>query len=259
MPVMRAFNQRVTDDGRRVVDLMDSTGAVIRGAPTLSGVALPLTVPLEAEVALEDYSYLPYVLVLTDPGMPKPVVVGVMDNGQVLFSAGDGAPEHTGGMDNPGDADDPLDQTRLEDAMIATPGATMALRYTGEMVLAGTQLSVQVPRGGSVRMSEGGDTSERVPLAGALLAYIRELRAAVVTLHEAVRDIQAEIRLARPLTPARGDALVSVAGVVSGTLGPALLHPGPYPATATIPDFDEETLTAAILRISSRSEDSDNV
>lgn len=250
---MRALNQRVTPEGRRVVDLVDDDGTTIIGAPTLSGAALPLTVPLESESAPGTYQYYPEVLVGIRPGQAKPVVLGVMDNGRVLFKAREEAEEYTGGASDPEDVDDDVQWTYLEDAMVASPKAALALRHTGEATLEATRVNVQIPEGGVVRVSEGGNTSGRYPLAGPLLAYIRELRGSVVELRQAVLDLQAALQRPR-LANENGGALTSPAGAVTGTVGAPLGSPV-YSGEPT-PDFDEPTLTSAILRVSTRVEES---
>jgi hypothetical protein len=253
--VMRAFNQRTTPDGRRVVDLLSASGEVIRSAPVQCALGLPLNVPLEGEVDISQYSYMPAVVVVAGASRQKPIVIGVLESPKLMYAAGNAEEAASNsGLDDDRDVDDMLDSVYLEETVIPGPKGSIAFRQSGKTVLSGETVSVQLPAGGYVRVSEDGDTTGRLPLVDPLSAYLQTLVDKINTLQRAVDALQAALVVV-PIDPATSP--LAIPGI----------PPTPFPLTGSIsilrsPVFfdtpaqgiDEAAVSAATLRISNRTE-----
>lgn len=254
--VARACNQRVTGSGRRVVDLIMSDGTARRAVPVMSGVAFPIQVPLESEVSTADYVYYPRVLVVYDEMASTPIVVGAMDNPKVVYRRELGTDAGTSGAEDPRDRDDDLTETLLEEARLDGAHASLVLRNDGAAVLQADVVSVQLPRGSYMRISEAGDTSERTMLSGPLNAKLTELTDKINELHEAVLALQSALQLVTvtPLTSLLGVQVAPPPALPSPVTGTFSIIQTPVYTGLPLPPVDEQALTAAALHISARSE-----
>lgn len=249
--IARAFNQRVTPDGRRVVDVVMQNGTTVRGVAVMSGVALPLQVPLESEVPLTDYSYYPRVLVVYDGYTRKPVVVGAMDSRKVVYQPGGDDDTPTSGATDPDDVDDDTGVTFLEEARLDVANAEVVLRNTGKAVIRAGMVSLQVPPGGYLRISEAGDTAERTVLAGPVLAKMQQMVDTINELRQAVLDLQNALLLVTVAPPANSTLTTPTGGQVTGTLN---IITSPVYTGLPEEDVDDLALTAAAIHMSARSE-----
>lgn len=196
--IMYAFNQRVSSDGRRRVDLIDRFGHVVRNAYIMSGAGLPLNVPLEQETDPQDYTNYPQVVVGFMQGDPLPVVLGALDTPGVSYTRDtetetDYDPDAFMGpkLTNKADADSETNFRSMEEVVLAAPnGGRLILKRNGHAVIAGVGVSVQIPEGSYVRISAGGDTEGRVPLVDPLVEVINDMA-------EKINDLQDEVRSLR--------------------------------------------------------------
>lgn len=263
--LMYAFNQHVTADGRKRVDLVDRYGTIFRSAYVMSGAGMPLNVPLEKEVPFTRYKEYPLVVAGFMQGEPKPVVLGSLDNAGIAYST---ATDTTTNYDDKAteprltddaDADLPTDVALMEEVALASPrGGRLLLKHNGRVVLAGLGISIQVPQGSYLRISAGGDTGGRIPLVDPLVDILKDMS-------DKINDLQDEVRSLRLTLTSGFTALIS--GVtVSPADGSLLTAPG---AVLTLPiavpqigvsssiplqPIDPQTVASATLRVSSATE-----
>jgi hypothetical protein len=277
---MYAFNQKVTADGRRRVDLVDRFGNITRSAYVMSGAGLPLNVPPANETNPKDYTSYPQVVVGMMEGDALPVVLGALDTPEVSYTP---VSETNTGYDakgflgpklsNDADADSELNFRGMEEAVIAAPnGGRFILKRNGHAVIAGVGVSVQIPEGSYMRISAGGDSEGRVPLVDPLVAVMNDIIDTVNELQQEVTALRAtlssgvsithpEITLLPITVPPKPDP-VYVLAMVTPPVDPtnvvflnevALLDVGTSSSEPLIP-LDSLTIASATLRVSSATE-----
>ena len=263
--MMYAFNQHVTADGRKRVDLVDRYGTIFRSAYVMSGAGMPLNVPLEKEIPFTRYKEYPLVVVGFMQGEPKPVVLGALDNAGVSYSTAtdtttnydDKAAEPR--LSDDADADLPTDVALMEEVALASPrGGRLLLKHNGRVVLAGLGISLQIPQGSYVRISSGGDTGGRIPLVDPLVEILEEMA-------DKINDLQDEVRSLR-LTLMQGSMALISGVTVSPVDGGLTASPGAVlPLVISVPQvgsstsiplqpIDPQTVASATLRVSSATE-----
>ncbi len=200
--IMYAFNQRVSSDGRKRVDLTDRYGAIVRNAYVMSGIGMPLNVPLESEVPVENYTDYPAVVVGFMRGEASAVVLGALDNHHVSYTSEtntasgytlseDGVTED----DQEANEDVAEDVISMEECVLAAPrGARVILKHNGQTVVAGQGVSVQMPEGMFMRVSSGGETMGRIPLVAPLLDVFDTFMDHINALQDEVRALRTELR-----------------------------------------------------------------
>jgi hypothetical protein len=199
---MYAFNQRVSADGRKRVDLTDRYGTVVRNAYVMSGIGLPLNVPLESEIPVENYAQYPPVVVGFMRGEPSAVVLGALDNQHVSYtsetniSSGYETLEDGFVQDSPEANEDVVeDVISMEECVLAAPrGARVILKHNGQAVIAGQGVSVQIPEGTFMRVSAGGETMGRIPLVAPLMQVFDTFMDHINALQDEVRALRTELR-----------------------------------------------------------------
>lgn len=248
--VARAYNQRVTSAGRRVVDLVMRDGSVVHGAVVMTGVSLPVHVPFKNDTPLSAYQYYPRVLAVSDHFTRAFVVVGLIDNPNVVYDA---APPDvvTSGTTDGRDVDDDVTYTLLEEARIDAGGSAFIMRQTGAAVLKADIVSVQLPAGSYLRVSEEGDSAERTVLAGPVLAKMQHMVDTINELRQAVLDLQQALLLVTVAPPANSTLTTQTGGQVTGTLN---IISTPVYTGLPEDDVDDLSLTAAAIHMSARSE-----
>jgi len=239
--IMRAFNQRTTPNGRRTMDLIDNKGSVWTSVNVMSGVALPLNVPVAGEVPFGKYDYLPAVVVGYSDGDGRPIVLGGYENKDVVFAPYRGQAQTEN--DRPVDEDDMLEETFLEEVRVPGPRSTLAMRQGGRVVVAGTSVHVQVPTNGFLRVSQGGDSQGRVALADPLVAYINDLAGQVNYLKARVEELQSILAMV-PIPP--GTLTAGLTPVV----GALPIRSGPIDGGKTMRQLDGDTVASLSLRVS---------
>jgi hypothetical protein len=275
--MMYAFNQHVTADGRKRVDLVDRYGTIFRSAYVMSGAGMPLNVPLEKEVPFTRYKEYPLVVAGFMQGEPKPVVLGALDNAGVAYST---ATDTTTNYDDTAaeprltddaDADLPTDVALMEEVALASPrGGRLLLKHNGRVVLAGLGISLQIPQGSYVRISSGGDTGGRIPLVDPLVEILEEMADKINDLQDEVRSLRLQLTTGTltllqnlapipvtPAVPAPPGALPTVAlCVVPGGVYPQQTSFPLVEASTSIPlqPIDPQTVASATLRVSSATE-----
>lgn len=273
--LMYAFNQRVSADGRRRVDLADRYGRTIRNAYVMSGAGLPLNVPLEQETTVTDYTKYPQVVVGFMQGDPLPVVLGALDNISVTYARETNTDTYydTESVQGPklkAEADEDIDANvaSMEEVVLAAPqGGRLMLKRNGHAMLAGVGVSVQMPEGSYMRVSAGGDTSGRVPLAKPLTDLLNEMSFKINDLQQEIASLRAQLMgptslnlvnvgvapvQTSPPSPVPVQALVLLPAAVTpiqGQLTDVGLSEG-----NTLPGVDVLTISSATLRISSVTE-----
>lgn len=262
--IMYAFNQKVTADGRRRVDLIDRYGHIIRDAYIMSGAGFPLNVPLQQETAPQDYTNFPRVVVGFMQGETRPIVLGSLDNRDVSYTPETDTNTHYdeeafGGPKLTDEADVDVEENiaSLEEVVLAAPdGGRLILKRNGYAVLAGIGVSVQLPTGSYMRVSAGGDTTGRIPLVEPLLNIIDQMAAKINDLQEEVAALQATLS---------GPFSMNLLGLTVTPTGLVAVAPGILPAVATIEAItpsvpepllpvDALTVSSATLRVSSATE-----
>lgn len=196
--IMYAFNQKVSSDGRRRVDLSDRFGRIIRNAYVMSGAGLPLNVPLEQETNAQDYTTYPQVVVGFMQGDPLPVVLGALDTPGVIYTSETDTdtnydPDAFMGpkLTDKADSDSDIDARSMEEVVLAAPqGGRFLLKRNGHAVIAGVGVSVQIPEGSYVRISAGGDTQGRIPLVDPLVEVINDMASKINDLQDEVRALR---------------------------------------------------------------------
>jgi hypothetical protein len=278
---MYAFNQRVSPDGRKRVDLTDRYGTVVRNAYVMSGIGLPLNVPLESEIPVENYTQYPPVVVGFMRGEPSAVVLGALDNHHVSYTSetniysGYETLEDGFVQDSPEANEDVAeDVISMEECVLAAPrGARVILKHNGQAVIAGQGVSVQIPEGTFMRVSAGGETMGRIPLVAPLMQVFDTFMDHINALQNEVRALRTELREGSSGTGGtrmilNGYALRSVTSQTGDTffvLAPALDPSGSQELVVTLPSVgtsdsedmtpvDPMPLTSATLRISSAAE-----
>jgi hypothetical protein len=273
--LMYAVNQRVSADGRKRVDLVDRYGRTIRNAYVMSGVGMPLNVPLEQETPPTDYTKYPQVVVGFMQGDPLPVVLGALDNSSVSYTSETSTDTYydtdaTGGpeLKPAADADIEANTASMEEVVLAAPqGGRLILKRNGHAMLAGVGVSMQVPEGSYVRVSAGGDTSGRVALAKPLTDLLNDMTFKINDLQQEVADLRAQLMgptslnllnvgvapvQTSPPSPVPVQALVLLPAAVLPLQG-QLTDVG-LSAGDTLPGVDVLTISSATLRISSVTE-----
>lgn len=262
--IMYAFNQKVTADGRRRVDLIDRFGSIIRNAYIMSGVGLPMSVPLESEIPISDYQKYPRVVVGSMSGEVLPIVLGALDNEDLTYTT-ETSPETNydesdpddSRLTNAADVDIPENVAGMEEVALASPrGGRLLLKHNGHAVLAGVGISMQIPSGSYVRVSAGGDTTGRVPLVEPLLRVIENMARTINALQDEVRALR--LTLTGPfdltlvgLAPTPSGAVVAGPGVLQVT---ALTTSVGQSTSTDLQPVDPLTISSATLRISSATE-----
>jgi len=276
--IMYAFNQRVSSDGRRRVDLIDRFGHIVRNAYVMSGAGLPLNVPLEQEKNLQDYPTYPQVVVGFMQGDPLPVVLGALDTPGVSYTNDTETktnydPDAFMGpkLTNDADADSDVDVRSMEEVVLAAPeGGRLILKRNGHAVIAGVGVSVQIPEGSYVRISAGGDTEGRVPLVDPLVEVIDDMAEKINDLQEEVRALREELTTGTnvlmselqyyPVTtattpPAAVMALAKVNAMAGVPVSETALFTDVGTSTSEpILPLDSLTIASATLRVSSATE-----
>lgn len=269
--IMYAFNQKVSSDGRRRVDLADRFGNIVRNAYIMSGAGLPLNVPLEQETSPKDYSTYPQVVVGFMQGDPLPVVLGALDTPGVSYTRTTDTstaydPDGFLGpkLTDKADADTDLNFRSMEEVVLAAPqGGRLLLKRNGHAVIAGVGVSMQIPEGSYVRISAGGDTSGRVPLVDPLVSVINDLADKINDLQDEVRALRATLQGGFELTTT---TLVVQPPTVPGA--PQIVVPAPTGLTVLsafigavgtstsepVLPLDSLTIASATLRVSSATE-----
>lgn len=261
--MMYAFNQHVTADGRKRVDLVDRYGTIFRSSYVMSGAGMPLSVPLEKEVPFTRYKEYPIVVVGFMQGEPKPVVLGALDNAGMAYStATDTTTSYDEKSSEPrlnddADADLPTDVALMEEVALASPrGGRLLLKHNGRVVLAGLGISLQIPQGSYVRISSGGDTGGRIPLVDPLVDILKEMS-------DKINDLQEEVGALRLTLTSGFTAMLS--GLTVRPDGVVTAAPGVLPLPVMIPQvgtsssiplqpIDPQTIASATLRVSSATE-----
>jgi hypothetical protein len=199
--LMYAFNQRVEADGRRRIDLMDRFGTVIRRAYVMSGVGLPINVPLEADTPIASYTSYPQVVVGFMPSDPVPVVLGALDNMNVSYVAGKNTDTHYVDdgmgyryMGEEADENINIANVYAEECVLASPrGGRVILKHNGHAAIAGQCISLQVPEGSFIRLAAGGEATGRVPLVMPLVNVFDEFTDRINALQEEVKALRKEL------------------------------------------------------------------
>lgn len=263
--LMYAFNQRVTPDGRRRVDLVDRYGSIMRDAYVMSGAGMPISVPLEKEVPVANYLQYPTVVVGFMRGDTTPIVLGALDCRDITYTnSTDTDTQYDFSGPDPvltdnADENTDVDTIAMEEVVLASPrGGRVVLKHNGRVVLSGTSISLQLPVGSYLRISRGGDTSGRVPLVDPLVSLLD-------MMGSKINDLQAELAaLKATLTGPFSILLDGVAADPQTRIVTAATPTFPL-ITASILDvtestnqalqpIDPTTIAAATLRIGSDTE-----
>lgn len=268
--ILYAFNQRVSSDGRRRVDLADRFGNIVRNAYVMSGAGLPLNVPLEQETDPKDYTSYPQVVVGFMQGDPLPVVLGALDTPGVSYTRDT---ETDTGYDPDAfmgpkltdkvDEDSDTNFRSMEEVVLAAPnGGRVILKRNGHAVIAGVGVSMQLPEGSYVRISAGGDTAGRVPLSDPLKQVLDDMAEKINDLQDEVRTLRATLSSAftillpslivDPTTSVVTCPTSAVTGIVV-----SIESSIPEISTSTsepLLPLDPMTISSATLRVSSATE-----
>lgn len=262
--LMYAFNQRVTPDGRKRVDLVDRYGSVVRNAYVMSGAGMPLSVPPEKDAAVGDYTKYPPVVVGFMRGDTTPIVIGSLDCAGITYT-NETDTDTQYDFDGPeprlkDDADEntDIDTISMEEVALASPrGGRVVLKHNGRVVLAGTSISFQIPVGSYLRISRGGDTEGRVPLVEPLVSLLDDMGSKINDLQAELADLKATLA---------GSFSILLEGVAVNPQGAVVPSTPTFPLiTASILDvsqsnnqalqpIDPTTIAAATLRIGSDTE-----
>lgn len=199
--IMYAFNQRIEADGRRRIDLLDRFGAVIRRAYVMSGVGLPINVPLESDTPVSSYGSYPQVVVGFMPGDPTPVVLGALDNMNISYIPGKNTDTYyvddgMGSRRMSEEANESIDISNVyaEECALASPrGGRVILKHNGHAVMAGQMISLQVPEGSFIRLSSGGEATGRVPLVMPLVNVFDGFTDRINALQAEVKALRQEL------------------------------------------------------------------
>ena len=210
--VMRAFNQRVTENGRRVVDLLDSFGSFYASAPVMSHVSFPLYVPRATDT---EVTYYPEVVVGFAQGEHRPIVIGAMDSYDVLYAPGESeGPATTAGVGDLRQADDDDAYTYLDEVCLSTVGggAMFRLRNGGKALLRSPDISLQVGSGGLLRISDGRDGLHNVATSLAVTTQFNTVAAKLRELQQRIDELS--LALANVVvTPATSTLSVIIPGL----------------------------------------------
>lgn len=264
--LMYAFNQRVSPDGRKRVDLVDRYGSLMRNAYVMSGAGMPINVPVEKELSVTEYTKYPTVVVGFMGGDSTPIVLGALDIPDVTYTnerdtdtkyveQSDG----TRVMSNDADTDVATNISGMEDVMLAAPqGGRVIIKHDGRVAIAGNSISMQVGANSYMRISRDGDTAGRLPLVDPLADVLD-------SLGSKINDLQAE------LAELKG----TLAGTFSIELDGLAVNPSSGAVTAISPLFplttarildviettneaiqplDRSTIASATLRVGSDTE-----
>lgn len=263
--LMYAFNQRVTPDGRKRVDLVDRYGSIVRNAYVMSGAGMPVNVPLEKDVAIEDYTSYPVVVVGFMQGDSTPIVLGSLDCTGIKYTNDtDTDTKYDFSEEEPrltDDADTNIDESKIsmEEVVLASPrGGRLILKHNGAAVLAGTCISLQIPVGSYIRLSRNGDTSGRVPLVQPLVNLLDEMGSKINDLQAEVASLRSTLFTSFSINldgltfdPNTGTVLTNTPTFPLITAN--ILDVGLSTSTALQP-IDGDTISSATLRISSDTE-----
>lgn len=246
-----ASNQRVTHQGYRVCDITYRDGTTVVGVAIAADIASPLSIP-RADQATNVPAPAVRVLVVWGTGEPKPTVVRALDSPKVLYKAGDFEREGgNGGREDGDDVDDDLVFTYMEETRLPGPQGDIIMRQDGTTVMACYTLSIQVPAGRYVRISEAGDSDGRTMLSAPTTDKLQSMVDTINELRSAVLDMQERLLL---LTVAADNSTMATAptgGPVTGTL--RILQTPVYTGAAEAP-VDSPALTSAAIHLSTRTE-----
>lgn len=247
-----ASNQRITHQGYKVCDLTYRDGTTVVGAMIAADIATPLSIP-RGDESTNVPAPAVRVLVVWGTGEPKPTVVRALDSPKILYKAGDFEREGgTGGKEDGDDVDDDLVFTYMEETRLPGPQGDIIMRQDGTTVVACYTLSIQVPAGRYVRISEAGDSDGRVLLSAPTADKLQSMVDTINELRDAVMQLQKQLLLVT-LSAANSTMMTGpTGGPVTGTV--SILQTPVYTGAAEAP-VDTPALTAASIHLSTRTED----